>query len=109
MWHSHQPFVEPSHDIVEPFDAMPGLARARKLVRLAGEYDHSSWALQKLECAEQLLSTRVLRSAVIGLAQNEHHGGVDFLDECNCRAVGIVLRVLKGRCLEPTRLEQSKV
>src|ERR1700680_2813881 len=78
-------------------------------MRLARKNDHGGWALQKLERAEQLLSTRILRSTVVGLPQNEHYGRVDFLDECDGGAVGIVLRVLKRGRLEPVRLEQSEI
>src|SRR6266849_5731234 len=78
-------------------------------MRLTRKNDHGRWALQKLERAEQLLSARVLRSAIIGLPQNEHHGCVDFLDEGDGGAVRIVFRVLKRRRLEPVRLEQSEV
>src|ERR1700694_996474 len=109
MWHAHQPFIEPSHNIVEPLDPMPRLTRARQLVRLTRKHDHSSRTLQKLKRAEQLLSARVLRSTVVRLPQNEHYGCVDFLDERNRGAVGVVLRVLKRWRLEPVRLEQSEI
>ena len=63
MRDTHHPFIEPAHDVIKTFDAMPRLSRTRKLVSLAWKYDHSGWALQKLECAEQLLAARILRSA----------------------------------------------
>src|ERR1700675_587071 len=78
-------------------------------MRLARKHDHSRRTLQKLERAEQLLSARVLRSAVVRLPQNKHYGGVDFLDERNRGAVGVVLRVLKRWRLEPVRLEQGEI
>src|ERR1700681_4039192 len=78
-------------------------------MRLARKNHHGGRALQKLERAEQLLSARVLWSTVIGLPQNEHYGRVDFLDEGDGGAVGVVLRVLKRRRLEPVRLEQSEI
>src|ERR1700686_1366109 len=78
-------------------------------MRFARKNYHGGRALQKLERAEQLFSARILRSTVIGLPQNEHYGCVDFLDERNRRAVGVVLRVLKRRRLEPVRLEQSEI
>src|SRR5438128_7830034 len=31
-----EPLVEPRHDVLEPFDAVPRLPRSRQLVRLAG-------------------------------------------------------------------------
>src|SRR5437899_4975507 len=76
---------------------------------LARKNHHGGRPLQKLERAEQLLSARVLRSTVVGLTQNEHYGRVDFLDERNRGAVGVVLRVLKRRRLEPVWLEQSEI
>src|SRR5258706_13752423 len=78
-------------------------------MRLARKNDHGGRALQKLERAEQLFSTRILRSTVVGLPQNEHHGRVDFLDERDGGADGVVLRILKRRRLEPVRLEQSEI
>src|SRR5882762_5109825 len=109
MWHAHQPFIEPSHNIVETLNPMPRLTRARQFMRLARKNYHGSRTLQKLERAEQLLSARILRSAIVGLPQNEHYGRVDFLDERNRGAVGVVLRVLKRGRLEPVWLEQSKI
>src|SRR5882762_11958200 len=78
-------------------------------MRLARKHDHGSRTLQKLERAEQLLPARILRSTVVGLTENEHYGRVDFLDERDRGAVGVVLRVLKRRRLEPVRLEQSEI
>src|SRR6266404_5067245 len=78
-------------------------------MRLARKNDHGGRALQKLERAEQLFSTRILRSTVVGLPQNEHHGRVNFLDESNRGAVGVVFRVLKRWRLEPVWLEQSEI
>src|SRR5882762_5617004 len=78
-------------------------------MRLARKHDHRSRALKKLERAEQLLPARILRSTVVGLTENEHYGRVDFLDERNRGAVGVVLRVLKRRRLEPVWLEQSEI
>src|SRR4029077_879831 len=109
MGHAHQPFIEPSHNIVEPLNPMPRLTRARQLVRLTRKNDHGSRTLQKLERAEQLLPARILWSTIVGLPQNEHYGRVDFLDERNRRPAGVVLRVLKRRRLEPVRLEQSEI
>src|SRR6267378_4846350 len=78
-------------------------------MRLAQKNHHGGLALQKLERAEQLLPARILRSTVVGLTENEHYGRVDFLDERNRGAVGVVLRVLKRRRLEPVWLEQSEI
>src|SRR2546426_10249663 len=52
MRHSHQIFVEPSDDVIETFDAMPGLAGTREFVSLAREDDHRGRALQIFEGAE---------------------------------------------------------
>src|SRR6267378_856303 len=68
MPYSHQPFIEPSHNIVEPLNPMPRLTRTRQFMRLARENYHCGRALQKLERAEELLSTRVLRSSIVGLS-----------------------------------------
>ena len=38
--HSHQPFVEPADDVVEPFDTVPWLSGARELMALSGKSDH---------------------------------------------------------------------
>src|SRR5947209_5968846 len=37
---AHQPFVEPSGDVVEALDAVPGFSGAGELVGFAGEADH---------------------------------------------------------------------
>src|ERR1700675_3055744 len=109
MRYAHQPFIEPSHNIVEPLNPMPRLTRARQLVRLTRKNYHGSGTLQKLESAEQLLPARILWSTIVGLPQNEHYGRVDFLDERNRGPVGVVLRVLKRWRFEPVRLEQSEI
>jgi hypothetical protein len=56
MLNAHDPFVEPRHNVVETFDAMPWLSRTRELVGLARKDNHRGWASQKLERAEQLFA-----------------------------------------------------
>src|SRR5438105_14891276 len=56
--HAEQPVVEPADDVLQALDAVPGLARARKLVRLAGEAHHHRRNLSELQGAEHLLAAR---------------------------------------------------
>src|SRR5215472_1992889 len=76
---------------------------------LAGKDDHGGWPFQKLQRAEQLLTARILRSAVVGFAQHKQDRGVDILHKCNGGAAGIVLRILEGRCFEPEWLKESEI
>src|SRR3982751_457188 len=46
---AHQVLVEPVDDVLEPLDAVPGLAGSGKFVRLAGEADHDGGFLSDLE------------------------------------------------------------
>src|SRR5580698_875950 len=52
MRKAHQPFVEPSHNIVEPLDAMPRLSRAGQFMRLSRKDDHGGGTVQKLKGTE---------------------------------------------------------
>ncbi len=52
MRYAHDPFIEPTHDVIKTFDAMPGLSGTRKFVSLAWEDNHGVWAFQKFEGAE---------------------------------------------------------
>jgi hypothetical protein len=56
MRKAHDPFVEPGHNVVEAFDAMPWLSRTRELVGLARKDNHGGWPFQKLERAEELFT-----------------------------------------------------
>src|SRR5208337_4325861 len=35
VWHAHQPFVEPPHNVVEPLNPMPRFTRTRQFMGLA--------------------------------------------------------------------------
>jgi hypothetical protein len=48
MGYAYHLLIEPVHDVFKTFDTMPGLARARELVRLAWEDDHGSWTFHIL-------------------------------------------------------------
>src|ERR1700688_1966601 len=78
-------------------------------MRLARKYDHRGRAFKEFECAEQLLAPRVLRSAIVRLPQNKHHGSMYLLDKSNGGAIGIVLGILERRRFKPVRLEQSEI
>src|SRR5436305_5670451 len=67
--HAEQPVVEPADDVLQALDAVPGLAGARKLVRLAGEAHHHGRNFAELQGAEHLLAARARRRAVVRLAQ----------------------------------------
>src|SRR5438309_2098934 len=54
--HAHQIFIEPADDVLQPLDAMPRLAGARKLVRFAGEAHHDDRFVQELQRPEHLLA-----------------------------------------------------
>ncbi len=56
MRYAQHPFVEPADDVFKTFDAMPGLAGPRELMRLARKDSHGRWTFQILEGAEQLLA-----------------------------------------------------
>ena len=51
-----QKLVEPPDDVLQPLDAMSGLARARELVGLAGEANHDGWDFPVLERPEHHLA-----------------------------------------------------
>src|SRR5204863_7413618 len=53
---SHQPVVKPADNMLQPFDAMPRLARAGKLVRLVREPHHHRRNLAELQSAKHLLA-----------------------------------------------------
>src|SRR5215475_9461667 len=38
--HTHQPFIEPTDDVLQALDPVPGLSRPRKLVRLVRKANH---------------------------------------------------------------------
>src|SRR6266542_6379926 len=63
--------VEPADDVLQPLDAMPRLAGAGELVRLARELDHRCRHAQILERAEQLLATVAGRRAEVLLPLDE--------------------------------------
>src|SRR4029077_12112511 len=109
MVSAHHPFIEPAHNMIEAFYAMPGLTRAREFVRLPWKDNHGGWAFHVLERAEQLFATRVLRSAEVGLSQHEQDGSVDVLYKGNGRAVVVVLRIFERGRFKPTRLEKGEI
>src|ERR1700758_430766 len=61
MRDAHHPPVEPTHDVFQTFDAVPGLAGAREFVCLAWKDGHGGWPFHVLERTEQLFPARVLR------------------------------------------------
>ena len=83
MGNAHQPLVEPTHNVIEPLDAVPRLAGPRELVRLTRKDNHRGGPFEKLQRTEQLFAARVRRRAVIGFAENEHHRRVNVLHECD--------------------------
>ena len=87
MRHAHHPFIEPTHDVVETFDTMPGLSRAREFVRLPGKNNHGGGTIQILEGTEQLFAARILRRAEVGFAQHKQHWRMDVLDKRDRRPV----------------------
>src|ERR1700757_274354 len=105
MRYVHHPLIKPAHDVVQAFDAMPWLPRAREFVCFAWKNNHGGWTLHILQRAEQLFAARVLRRTVVGFAEHKQDWSVDVLHKRNCRAVVIVLRVFERRGLEPIRLE----
>src|SRR5690348_14785641 len=109
MRYTHQPAVEPVHNVLEPFDSMPRFARSREFMTFSRKHHHGRRPLQKFECPEQLFTARVGWRPVIGLAKNEHHWRVDVLDERDRGTVNVILRVLEGRSFEPVRLEKCEV
>ena len=54
--HTHQPFIKPANDVLQTFDTMPWLTRARQFVRLVREADHDGRNLPVLERAKHLFA-----------------------------------------------------
>ena len=79
MRNSHEPFIEPAHDVLKTLYAMPWLAGTGELMSLAWKDNHGGWPFQKLERAEQLFTARILGSAVVGFAQHKQDGAVNIL------------------------------
>src|SRR5215469_10511528 len=94
---------------MQALDAVPGLARARQLMRLAGKAHLHRRNPSILQRAEHLVSSGVGRSAKVGVAQNEHERGLDIIDVANWRALVVIVRILKGRLAEPVLVEQGEV
>src|SRR5208337_850524 len=105
----HQPFVEPSDDVIEALHPVPGLPRTRQLMRLAREVHHHRWPVHVFQRTEHLLSTTTWRRPPIHIAEDEHHGCIHVLDVGNRRPLDVVLRIIEGRRLEPVWLEQREV
>ncbi len=101
--------VEPVDDVLQALNPVPGSARARQLVRLAGEADHDDGAPQVLQSTEHLFAAGGRRRAVVGLPFDEHERRLDVLDVAERRARAVIVGLLPGRALEPGRLEQREV
>src|SRR5215472_13124084 len=94
---------------MQALDAVPGLARARQLVRLAGKAHLYSRNSSIFEGAEHLVSSGVGRSAQVGVAQDEHERRFDIIDVGNWRAIAVIVRIVKRRLAEPVLVEQGEV
>src|SRR2546428_1009408 len=101
--------VEPVDDVLQTLHAVPGAARARQLVRLAGEADHDDGAPQVLQRAEHLFAAGGRRRAVVRLPLDEHERRLDVRDVAERRPRAEIVGLLPGRALEPGRLEQREI
>src|SRR5216684_2361054 len=63
--HSPEPLIHPPDDVLQAFDAVPRLARSRKLVVFARESDHHGRDPPVLQRAEHLLAAVSGRRAVV--------------------------------------------
>src|SRR5690349_3066841 len=106
---AHEPLIKPTNDVFETLDAMPGLARARELVRLVREAHHHRRYLPILQRAEHRLTTRSGRRAPVSFTKYQHQWRLDLVDVRNRRTPYVILRVLKRWRLEPRRLKQREV
>ena len=107
--HAEQPMVEPTNNVLQTLDPMPGLARARELVRFVREPHHHRRDLTKLECAEHFFASGAGRRAIICFAQDKHHRRLYILDVSDRRPRFEILFLVERRAFEPGWLKQSEV
>src|SRR5438105_7912882 len=105
----HQVLIKPADDVLEAFDAVPGHARARQLVVLAGEPDHHGGTLQVFQRAEEIFATGSRRRAVVLVAEDEHQRRLDLIGVSYRRALRELRRILERRLVEPRRRKQCEV
>src|SRR3954454_5367832 len=106
---AHQPFIEPAHDVLQAFDAMPGLTGSREFMRFVWEAHHHRRNLAELQRAKHFLAAVTGWSATIRLAENEHHRRLHFFNISDWRTRFEIFFLLERWTFEPERLEQSKV
>src|SRR4029079_12434426 len=109
LGHTHQPFIKPAHDMLQAFDSMPRLARARKFVRLVWKAHHHRRNLSIFQCSEHRFAARTSRSAIVCLAKNQHQWRLHFGDVSYWRSSFEVFGIFKRCSLEPGWLEESEV
>src|SRR6267142_14523 len=108
LHHSHQPLVKPANDVLQAFDAMPGLSRTRQLVRLVGKPHHYRRYLSILERAKHLFTTGAGGCARISLTQNQHQWRSHFVD-VGYRRTRFEVSVFKRSPFEPAWLKLREV
>src|SRR5689334_2367792 len=87
--------------MLESLHTMPGLSRSVQPMTFPRKNNHHGRLFEILQRSKQLLAARVRWRQMVVLSFNEHHWGMDFLDEGNGRTSSIGVPILEWRRLEP--------
>ena len=101
--------IEPVDDVFETLDAVPGLAGTGELVGFAGEANHDGGDTFVFEGAEEFFAAGGGWGAVVGVAENEHHGRLDVVDESEGGVGFVEFDVVEGGLGHPVLVEFGDV